>query len=443
MSISNLPVELQGIIQKNMLQRLFQEGLRSKLAFRMIADREIFPGRIGETLTKTRHGLKNPATTPIDPSVIDSNLDNGLTPSNFTVEQYKYGISLYADTIDLNSITSQVEIAGRFSKNVTVTAVQAAQTLERLARNKIYDGYMGANSWVTETLVAAGPTIKVDDVRHFNEIFVNGELVPVSASNKRNVTVGGSVYALQAVAIDAVNTSKIASFGGQSGTLTFDANVSIADGTLGNGVIAESSAIVLRPNVKESTYLLDNADILTMEMLQDAVAILRNNAVPTIGGVYNCYLDQNSMKQLYRDQEFRELFRGRPDTREYRQGIVVDLLGLRFISTTETYQQTLTTATGPVRVKRPIISGQGALIEGTFAEQDAMIAQRNRNAVIRNIDGVVSVTRPPLDRLGMNIGQSWYWIGGYALPTDSTATQSIIPTSNNSYYKRAVVLETA
>jgi hypothetical protein len=51
------------------------------------------------------------------------------------------------------------------------------------------------------------------------------------------------------------------------------------------------------------------------------------------------------------------------------------------------------------------------------------------------------VTREPLDRLQQIIAQSWYWIGGFAVPTDITANATIIPTATNSYYKRAVVIE--
>jgi hypothetical protein len=41
------------------------------------------------------------------------------------------------------------------------------------------------------------------------------------------------------------------------------------------------------------------------------------------------------------------------------------------------------------------------------------------------------------------VGQSWYWIGGFTVPTDQTANQNIIPTASNSYWKRSVLIETA
>ena len=105
MPISNFPAALQPIIQQGFLEREFQDQIRSVLGFRQIARRERFPNKIGETITKTRPGLKAPVTTPITPS-LNTNLDNGLTPSTWTIEQYILSIAMYGDTIDLNTVTN-------------------------------------------------------------------------------------------------------------------------------------------------------------------------------------------------------------------------------------------------------------------------------------------------------------------------------------------------
>jgi len=61
--------------------------------------------------------------------------------------------------------------------------------------------------------------------------------------------------------------------------------------------------------------------------------------------------------------------------------------------------------------------------------------------LVEMLDGVAMVTREPLDRLKQIVAQSWYWIGGFAVPTDITATTNIIPTATNSYFKRGVIVE--
>ena len=94
MLIQNLPDELQPAIQEGYLAREFQEGLQSVLSFRSIADREIFANQIGETITKTRVDLKPPVEMPANPAT-NTNLDNGMTPSSYALEQYTLGIAMY------------------------------------------------------------------------------------------------------------------------------------------------------------------------------------------------------------------------------------------------------------------------------------------------------------------------------------------------------------
>ena len=60
-----------------------------------------------------------------------------------------------------------------------------------------------------------------------------------------------------------------------------------------------------------------------------------------VDGVYNCYLDPVSARQLFSDPDFKQLFQGATSSNPvFRQGMVSDFLGLRFITTTEAYVQT-------------------------------------------------------------------------------------------------------
>ena len=167
---------LQPIVQQGFLAREFQDGLQSRLGFRAIADRETFPNRIGETITKTRKGLKAPVTTPLMPAS-NSNFDNGLSPSSWSVEQYVLSINQYGDTIDLNMITDGVGIASQFLANARTNGVQAMQSLDRIARNTLFGGapngvggYLGGNTRVIASLTAAATTLRVDDIRGFSTV---------------------------------------------------------------------------------------------------------------------------------------------------------------------------------------------------------------------------------------------------------------------------------
>ncbi len=450
MAIADFPQNLQDIIQQNMLKREFIDGLQSKIAYRSICDRESFPVASGETITKTRTGMLTPVTNPIDPTT-NTNLDNGLTPSNWFVEQYTMALNTYGDTQDLNIVTQSVGIKKRFLENARKAGVQARQSLDRIARNALFNAYMGGNTRVTVTLGAPAASIKVDDIRGFQTVVAPpsttnanaGRVVPVSASDPLPVNVGANTYSLISVATDAINVST--AFGGISGTLTFLTNVTVSDGTAPKPVVSVYAPTILRPNLKATSFNLASTDILTMSLVEDGVVILRDDNVPEVDGKYNMYLDNLSARQIFADPEFQLLFRGQYGSREFQNLDVIELIDVRFIRTTEAPQQRNFTnsASNLISVHRPILCGQGALVEGNFEGLTDSLQNMgdNESAEIVTEDGIAMITRPPIDRWRQIIAQSWYAINGYAVPTDVTATTDIIPTASQRYVKRAVVFE--
>ena len=466
MPIQNFPAALQPIIQQGYLEQAFEEALHSAIGYRAIAAREQIAINIGETLTKTRRGLKAPVTTPLSASS-NTNLDNGLTSSSFAIEQYTISINQYADTIDLNMITNKVGIVSQFLQNAKVNALQAAQSLDRLARNALFAAYFGGNTRVSVTLGSAGTAVQVDDVRGLYSAPSNGVMAAVSPSNPLAVTIGATVYSCTGVVADGVaaaailvagmslppfltfsgtSTNTSTAPGGFSGTLTLSANVTVVNATLGNTVQAANASIVVRPNQRTNTSLLTTSDTLTMGAILDAVALLRLNNVPGVNGgagamadgLYNLYLDPKSARQLFADPDFKQLFQGATSTSQvFQKGMTNDFLGVRFMPTTEAYIQTLA---GVGVVRRPILVGGEALIEGDYAgiaDEDVAPA----NSEISIVDAIAMVTREPLDRLAQIIAQSWYWIGGFCAPSDITTNNTIVPTATNAAFKRAVMIE--
>ena len=439
MGISNFPAALQPIIQQGFLEREFQQALRSRIGYRACADREDFAVGIGETLTKTRAGLRPAVTTPLAANT-NTNLDNGLTPGSWNVEQFTLTLNHYAATMDLNMVTSRVGIASQFLQNAYVNGEQAARSLDDLARNSLFNAYFGGNTRVRTTLGSAGPQVAVDDIRGFQTGFVNGVQQGVSSGNPLVVTIGADVYTLVGVGPDGNNVSTAP--GGQSGVLTLASSVSVSDATAGNTVQAATGSLVLRPNARGNTAALAVGDTLSMTNILDAVAGLRVNAVPDIDGAYNCYLDPISARQLFADQDFQRLFIGSTSANEiFRpgQGVVNEFLGLRFVLTTESYLQPHPSIAGAI-VRRPIVCGQGALIEGDFAGMAADDVAP-KDAIVSLVDNVCMVTREPIDRLQQIIAQSWYWIGGFCAPSDTTTNSLTVPTSTNANFKRAVMIE--
>src|ERR1700761_1100298 len=193
MGIQNFPAALQPIIQQGFLEREFEQALRSRLGYRACADREAFAVGIGETLTKTRAGLKPTVTTPLAPAT-NTNFDNGLTPTPWSVEQYTITINHYAATADLNMVTARVGIASQFLQNAYANGEQAARSLDELARNALFSAYFGGNTRVRLTLASPGTSVAVDDLRGFQFAFVIGVQQAVSVSNPLTVTIGQNAY---------------------------------------------------------------------------------------------------------------------------------------------------------------------------------------------------------------------------------------------------------
>lgn len=437
MPISNFPASLQPIIQQGFLEREFSQALRSRLGYRACADRVQIAAGIGETITKTRVGLKPSVTTPLSPA-LNTNFDNGLTPTNWGVEQYTLSINLYAATTDLNVVIERVAIASQFLQNAYVNGEQAARSLDELSRNALFAAYMGGNTRVRTTLASAAPAVAVDDVRGFQTVFVNGVQQPVSGTNPMTVTIGSNVYTVVGYTTDPTNISTAPN--GVSGTLNLSGNVSVTDGTAGNTVTAANASSIVRPSNRSNTSLLAASDTLTMSCLLDAVATLRMNAVPEIDGAYNCYLDPVSSRQLFADPDFKQLFQGATSANQvFKKGMTNDFLGLRFVPTTEAFVQAHPTLSG-LMVRRPVVCGQGALIEGDFAGMAATDVAP-ADSIISMVDGIAMVTREAIDRLQQIIAQSWYWIGGFCAPSDTTTNPTTIPTATNSAYKRAVIVE--
>lgn len=451
-------------IQQNMLERAFIDPLLNKLAYRQIAAREKFPGRIGQTLRKTKMGLMIPNMTALAPNT-NTNIDNGLTPINYTDEQYDLTIAQYPQPApQVNLMDDQTTVDSFLMRNTFNLGIAQATCVDRLARAALFNAYMSGNTVVTATLGAPGTSVAVDDIRGFQTVVVSGNVTAVSSGNPLSVSINGTNYLVSGFTTDSVNVSSAAITGGISGTIITTTNVSTTNGTAGNYVISNYAPLIVRPNARRTTAALQASDMLTCSNLRSCVAYLANNGVPRIDGAYNIYLNSTMMNELYNDPEFQLIQRGTSvrDPAYQRAWIYSQFLDLRFIETTETYvQPPQPNAPVPVAqtVQRAIICGQDSLIESYFEQgMDAVRAMAEKNGPGQmqtfpivtdtlgkqfNMEGFSMWLRGPIDRLGQIVDQTSNYVGNFTVPTDVTTTSAIIPTASSSYFKRGIVIETA
>jgi len=462
----NFPSDLQAALQVDFLNREFEEGLDSILAYRRMALQETINARIGETLTRTRKGRTPPQIDPLSGAQVNANLDNSLSPESYQVEQYTLTLNQYAATQDVNILQELAGIADQVIAAARNNGVSAAQTLERLAKIQLFAAYNGGNTFVRSDLGTNSLTeVYVDDIRGFRYLNYNGQLVPVSATTPLTVyeyatSSTGVTQSFQVVGTAATSTN-LSYFPGSNGAGSTDgiSGVLLISGATSvpvphDAIISANAPTIMRPGGKMTTAELTGNDVLTLSSILNAVAYLRNNGVPALSnGDYACILDNASMRQLFSDQQFIMYFAGRDQSPEIRSGDIVRIMGVTFIPTTEAYVQLPVPGVIQTTVRRPIVMGAEALIQGNFEGMDMWL---NRKGVAGNtvsevmlVNGVAQILRVPLDRLQQSLSLSWSWVGGFTTPTDITATSDIIPTvgqnitGGNPLYKRCVVIETA
>ena len=437
MAINSLPSNLQDIIQQGMLKRMFEDNLRPKLAYRALADREDFPNKIGETLTMTRPGLLVPNVAPLNP--LNPNtanamvaLDGNVPYADFTTEQFTLSMNEYGAGSKTNIVTEGVAIESKFIQDAKGLFTQAGQSVDRAARNAVFSAYMGGQTRVTVTLGSANSAVKVDDIRGF---------VPGAS-----VVLNGDSYTVAAVQADANNISTLVIVddaatgfvGGVSGTVTMTNAVTVADGTAGNALLNSTAPGIFRPNGRASTAALQAGDTLSCLEVIAAVSQLRDDNVPDIDGLYNCYLNHAQLGGLQQDPIFQNYTKGLMDTPQWKQGFIVDGLGLRFIMTTETPIQNL----GGKRVHRALIGGKGLLVEGVYTRNGYKNQEGIReNSSVTVVDDIAHIITGPQDATSQVAKQLWYYIGGFVAPTDIGTNSAVMPTASNCAYKRGKILE--
>jgi hypothetical protein len=360
-------------------------------------------------------------------------------------------------------------IVDRFAQTVKAKMVQAANAVDKYQRNCLFGGLVPSGRNLTATkfgylsgttialTVVTGTTIVVEDVSGFQNVIVNGVLTPVSAGAPIPLYRNGSQIAnvigyTQHTLANNLSKRQFIGLGnggqGISGTLLLDTSITTA---IGDVLQAAFAPLIVRPNGKLHWSQLTASDHLVDANILDAVAYLRDNAIePVYEDKYLCICDRTSVRQLFSDADFKQILQTRIDSSEFRNGHLAEGLGVVFKFTTNAPIQAISSQ-NPVAIRRPIILGRGALVDGP-SQANETFAAINRNGGIdeekgihytEEHNGIVFALRPPIDRNGRVMSISYESIRGCTVPTDLTAGTNVIGTGSNALIKRAVVLEVA
>ncbi len=433
-----VPASLQEILQNGLLDRTFESALQPALLYGSLAQVKPWAGAVGSTGIFTKSGLMTPSTTPVTGS--------DASASTYGFEQYQVKMDQYAGSIDTNMLLSAMALASKFLEDNKILAIQAAQSKNLLAQQALYAAFGEGTTYATAG-TSASTTLVVADASGFQyavtDLSTSGSnaaegltgqatptLVPVSATYPLNITIGG--VANTVVGVDVA-----------TGTLTLGTAATVANGA---AVVSSIGPVQIRPNSRASANQITSSDLATLSVFQSAVTRLRTQNVPRIKGAYTAHVHPQTVDELFQDNNFLLAYRGRADSPAYRDFTPGDSMGdgAEFMGRFAGIDWILNTVTptevnqGGVEVYRPIVSGDGSLIEAPFSEMADLITAMQAGSTVQvdMIAGVVRILRAPLDRLGQVLTSTWSWVGGYTVGTD-------ILTGDAAAYKRAVVVEHA
>lgn len=445
-SIIQQDPRVRAIVQENLLERAFHDALFPELIFRAEAVPQEWPAGIGDTHVFTGTGLIQPNCQPLRPGAEP-------TPKSYEIEQWTAQIQQYADAApDTHMPTDMLAIANLLMRNTQLCGVQAAQSLNRIVRNKLYNA-AEAGWTVADGGPTAGTSLRVRSLNGF--------------TRARQST--GTANRVQFAAVSATNPLAVMIDDG--GTLTANTVVGYAPDNAGDevgpGVLTLGSALTAVANraavLANDRSLVVNAgggyrtddlganDLPTLSDIRSVLASMRQDNVPPHPDMHmHAHMDPTSESLMFKDSEFQRLFTGVPESYQYGNFVFQRMLGTLFIRNKECpIPSTVVNGTtgsfsvadpfGPdlynagantgMEVHRMLFTGFGGIIE-FYSNLQGLISevgiagkvgpiQVSMNGIDVFSERIQLVIRQPQGRLQDMISAAWKFIGDWPVRTDS------------------------
>lgn len=482
--IADFPVQLQPMIQAGYLETSFEDYLEGTMGYWVSADMDIFTEEFqknrGVTITRTRPGLKAPIVVATSTTAAQTPPNDGVTPTDFAIEQYTFSPFELTDGIDLDLIGTNWSIVNRFEHQVASNYHQAVQSVDLLARDTYIAGYATGHTIAQVSAAsAANINLVVDDGRGFEMVITTGVgstygvLTAVSTANPLPITIypsgifaSGYQAAVVGWSASASNVSDYVPAGvnspygtpgaptaargcGVSGTLTLSGTgtKTIAVGDV--LVAGDAPTQILAGGVLQFSKLTSASGGLASTNLLDAVNVLENNAVPFAAnregdneGTYVLHCAPNVMRSLYNDTDFKQANQTLGQSEIYQRGRISKYLGVTFLPNTNAPKFALSAYGGTGYANLAFLSGHGAIIDAWYQGLEDWAMNAFNPAYVFLQDGIAEILMPAYaDRQGRQMHMDFLTIRDMVAPTDVTRS-SVVLTGNGARRARAVAIWT-
>lgn len=449
--------EVRSIVQENYLERAFHDALFPNLIFRAEAVPKPWPAEVGDTYIASAPGLIAADGRALAPGVDPQ-------PLSYGYEQWEAQLQRYAGTIDTHMPTAVMAVVDLLMRNAHQLGLQAAQTLNRKVRNRLFNAAESGNT-VADGTGSSSTSLRVKRLQGFtrarNPNSAAGSRVrhnPVSATNPLTVTVNGSANTVTGFVPD--NTGDEVG----PGVLTLGSAASWSDR---DSVLAYDRSEVTWVGGGDSVDDIANSDQPRLQDIRTVVSKLRRNNVPSHpDGKLHAHLGPLSESAMLADTEIQRMLTGRPEHYMYSDMVIGMMLGCIFVPNNEcptryTVNTTnsdgvsfalsddfapelfSTGATTGTELHRILFTAFGGIEEyfrdpSIYITEAGMIGKMGEAQVVNNGVEVLSeriklIFRAPLNRTQDQVATTWLFEGDWPQRTDAA-------TGTPARYKRQAVL---
>lgn len=437
--------EVRAIVQEGLLEREFHDSLFPNLLFRRNIPYLPWPAEAGDSFVFSGAGLIEP-----DQRALAPDLDPDI--GSYALEQWTTALYRLAKSIPVAMPTSKRAIVDLFMQSAKRLGLQAAMTMNRSVRNRLYAagmaGWTNANgAGVASTSLVVYHGNGFTTARNPNTTGASKvRFSDISPTNPLAITIGAST---SRNAIGWTPDTAGDEFG--PGTLTLSAVATWSARDAVRAVDRSDSFFV-----GGGTHVDDitSTDIPTMQDIRTGITNLRKNQVKPMPDMsYRCHISPDVEKNIFADTELQRLLTGRIDTAMIDDFAVGHLLNTYLIANVECPVPTKvypydgvtwslqdpfpgelysTGASTGVTLDRMLFMGYGALTEyymdpSAYITEAGITGKMGDLGVITN-DGVEVVAeriklimRAPLNALQDKVLLSWLWEGDFPMRTDATS----------------------
>jgi hypothetical protein len=451
-----------GQFQRDALARATGEVLFPALLFRAGVVRGKFEGTIGDSKVIAVPGLIAPNTDPRRVGVTP-------TPDQQTFEYYRVSPQPYGRSIAQSLPGNYASAVGPYHQAKKGITLQAAMSLNRIIRNKLYAPYLGGHGFV-DVSAAAGATLTVSSLNGFSTTIDATSAYPVAVSSTNTRAVKRNGVLIAQTIIGATPNDPLNPLG--PGVLTMSAATAFV---AGDRIDAVDASPIIRPNNAASVDGIGVADTFTLSLVHRAVTQLRNNSVPPhADGFYHVHFPAAGETALLGENAVQRQIETRGlEDQPFKQFAFGAGGGALFFSNTEcpdlsTVMDSKLVASRPVtapdaliagdiggelvnktgvQILRAIVTGGACIMESYVDEMSYMTeagylgrvearSVENRGVEVR-ADGIRFVDQAPTDLFGEAIQMGWSYTGDFVCPTNRLSGKG--PAT----YKCAVNIEAA